>query len=467
MGGDGDLIGTAMSRTEIFALGDVSSQSQDSQDDRSLKCESQTQAETRCRKNKSGSSRFCRQHAGSDPISDDDDDSTPRHSDKKRRISSSNDSDDNTTASGDDSDYDELLGALAPLTTLRRGAISAAEELASVSTTWDTATSELPLCAAIFKDLQAIAESPAAGSDLFSTLLDNLLTLPTIAEDVRQNGIINSMVGFPRVAIVMSYLRSMSTDSLEAICLAAGISEKIPHATHQQLADANKWLPDQYYRDLLETFLTDMYDRALETKKTDGDASPWEAVSLFERLDGLSPKDLGVFLRNSKSELLARKAAKRKKRADDKKVEEKQRVQGLNPLGVHRPTPPSSASSGDGKPAVQEKLTFCTNTLLEKMDLTPLQKARASAKLAGVPATMAAVADIEQTAECSNREGTTWPSWSRPETASWHYLPPLSNRLYRERWTTSRHPSTRLSPSKVSTGQVSSKRFIQSREIES
>jgi len=244
----------------------------------------------------------------------------------------------------------------------------------------------------------SIIDSPAELQTLIVPRLHRII-LNTIAKDVQQNGIINSMVGFPRVAIVMSYLKSMNTDSLEAICLAAGISETIPHATHQKLAEANKWLLDQFYRDLLEKFLIDLYDRGLGTKKTDDGASPWEAVSLFERLDGLSPTDLGVFLRDSKSKLLARKAAKRKKRADAKRVEEEQRVQGLNPLGDHRPIPPSNASGGDGKPAAPKELTFCTNALLEKIDLNPLQRARASSNLAGVPTAMSSVADIEQMAE--------------------------------------------------------------------
>ena len=39
-------------------------------------------------------------------------------------------------------------------------------------------------------------------------------------------------------------------------------------------------------------------------------------ASLFERLQGLKPVDLGKFLRKSKSDLLAKKAARRKRRAD-------------------------------------------------------------------------------------------------------------------------------------------------------
>jgi hypothetical protein len=207
MGGDGDLTGTRMRRSEVTALGDASSQdSQDSQDDSSLKCEGITQSGKQCKKNKAGSSRFCRQHAAPDLISDDDDDSALRHS-KKRRISSSNDSDDNTTVSDDDSDYDDLLRSLAPLMTLQRGAISAAEELASISTTWDAAASELPLSTALFKDLQAMAKSPATSVGLLSTLLDNLLTQPiTItsrtAELARPFNVCNDGLVTPLCALV-------------------------------------------------------------------------------------------------------------------------------------------------------------------------------------------------------------------------------------------------------------------------
>ena len=61
---------------------------------------------------------------------------------------------------------------------------------------------------------------------------------------------------------------------MEAVCQSAGITEEIPHTTHLKLAKTNKWLLDQYYRNLLETFLADLYDKALERMQTDGGASP-------------------------------------------------------------------------------------------------------------------------------------------------------------------------------------------------
>ena len=50
MGGDGDLTGTQMRRREVTALGDVSSQSQDSEDGVSPRCAANTKAGSQCRK---------------------------------------------------------------------------------------------------------------------------------------------------------------------------------------------------------------------------------------------------------------------------------------------------------------------------------------------------------------------------------------------------------------------------------
>ena len=113
---------------------------------------------------------------GTDLVSDDDDDAELRPSPKKRRVSTPNDSANSATSFDDDSGLDELLESLAPLTTLRRDVISEQEKLASIATSWAAAESELPLCAAMFKDLHALPASPAEGTAVFSLLLDNLLT---------------------------------------------------------------------------------------------------------------------------------------------------------------------------------------------------------------------------------------------------------------------------------------------------